>query len=87
MLRLSLLTGIYSALRRHQEVLAAISTSVDRSEAGAAVRSLLGLDQTQAEAVLDLGWNRLTTTSIQEIADEIVWLKASLDTSPFGSTT
>ena len=65
-LRLSLLTGIYSALRRHEEVLAVISASVDRSEANAAIRSLLGLDRTEADAVLELGWNRLTATSIQQ---------------------
>ena len=71
MLRLSLLTGIYSALVRHDEVLAAVSASADRGEANAAVRSLLGLDRTQADAVLTLGWDRLTADSIQQIAEEI----------------
>jgi DNA gyrase/topoisomerase IV subunit A len=82
MLRLSLLTGIYSALVRHDEVLAAVSASADRDEANAAVRSLLGLDRTQADAVLTLGWDRLTADSIQQIAEEIANETASVDADP-----
>ena len=73
-LRLGLLTAVHSALLRHQEVLAAISASRDRSEANAAIRSLLSVDRTQADAILELGWNRVTAAGIAQIADEIAAL-------------
>ncbi|MET3808496.1 DNA gyrase/topoisomerase IV subunit A [Nakamurella sp. UYEF19] len=81
-LRLTLLRGIYSALVRHDEVLAAVSVSADRAEANAAVRLLLGLDRTQADAVLTLGWDRLTAESIQQIAEEIANESVFLDANP-----
>ena len=63
-MRLHLLTGIESAPRRHQEVLDAIHNSADRVEAVTAVGALLGLDETQAQSVLDLQWSGLTTTRV-----------------------
>ena len=78
-LRLGLLNAIYSALLRHQEVLAAISASRDGSEANAAIRSLLSVDRTQADAVLELGWHRLTAAGIQQIADAIAQISSGSD--------
>lgn len=78
-LRLGLLNATYSALLRHHEVLAAISASSDRSEANAAIQSLLGVDRTQADAVLELRWNCVTVSGIRQIADAIAEISSGTD--------
>ena len=77
-LRLSLLTGVHSAMLRRDEVQVAVSAATDRADALMAVQSLLGLDAVQAGAVLEISWGRLTKAGIADIAAEITRLTDSL---------
>lgn len=76
--RLMVLAAVDDALRRHGEVLPLISAAADRQAARDAVRTLLGIEEIAAVAVLDLQWSHLTAAHRAVIAGERAKLEAFL---------
>ncbi|MFR9806266.1 hypothetical protein ACL02T_28840 [Pseudonocardia sp. RS010] len=76
--RLGMLTAITAATGRYAEVVAAVAGAEDRAAARAAVRELLGVDETAARAVLDLRWEDLHEESCQAFDAERDALAAEL---------
>lgn len=77
--RLSLLDALNSALDRRSDVLHVIEESQDAAEAHQAVRSLLGVDDIGARAVLALPLHRLTRSERARIAEERLEVERHLD--------
>lgn len=80
--RLTILSAVDEALRRHSEILPLLWASANHEEGLAAVRTLLAVDTTCAQAVLDLQWSRLTGDARTTVADECARLTAVLGRAP-----
>ena len=80
--RLTILSAVDEALRRHTEILPLLWASANREEGLAAVRTLLAVDTTCAQAVLDLQWSRLARDERATVADECARLVAVLGRAP-----
>lgn len=68
--RLHILEGFLAALDRLDETIAAIRASQEMVEAQEKLKALLGIDDGQAQAILDLRLQRLTGLQIKDIRDE-----------------
>ncbi|ADC73255.1 DNA gyrase, A subunit (plasmid) [Thioalkalivibrio sp. K90mix] len=68
--RLHILEGLLMALDRLDETIATIRASADADEARGGLIDLLGIDVTQAQAILDMKLQKLTGLQIQDIRDE-----------------
>lgn len=68
--RLHILEGLIKALDRLDETIATIRGSKEADEAREGLKKLLGIDDTQAQAILDMRLQRLTGLQIQDIRDE-----------------
>lgn len=68
--RLHTLEGFLKALDRLDDTIAAIRGSEDPTEAREKLQELLGIDEVQAQAILDLRLQRLTGMQITDIRDE-----------------
>lgn len=68
--RLHILEGYIKALDLLDDTIAAIRSSKEVDEAREKLKVLLGVDDTQAQAILDLKLQRLTGMQIQDIRDE-----------------
>ncbi|WP_019583771.1 DNA gyrase subunit A [Thioalkalivibrio sp. ALE16] len=77
--RLHILEGYLAALDRLDETIAAIRASQNTEDARAALIGLLGIDETQSQAILDLKLQRLTGMQIQDIRDEHDSLTAKVE--------
>ena len=77
--RLHILVGLLKALDRLDETIAAIRSSKEVDEARDKLKALLGIDDIQAQAILDMRLQRLTGLQIQDIRDEHAKLTALAD--------
>ena len=77
--RLHILDGFLKAMDMLDETIATIRKSTDAGEARDKLMVLLGIDDVQAQAILDLRLQRLTGMQIQDIRDEHSKLSAFAD--------
>jgi len=68
--RLHILEGLLKALDRLDETIATIRASKEADEAREKLKVLLAIDDTQAQAILDMRLQRLTGLQIQDIREE-----------------
>lgn len=68
--RLHILEGFLKALDRLDDTISTIRASQEANEAREKLKALLGLDDKQAQAILDLRLQRLTGLQIKDIRDE-----------------
>ena len=68
--RYHILEGLMKALNMLDETIAAIRASKDVAEANEALRDLLGIDEEQAKAILDMRLQKLTGLEIDSIKEE-----------------
>ncbi len=66
-----ILNGISAAISRIDEVIEAIKRSKDTTEARSALQSMLSIDVAQANAILDLRLQRLTSLETSKLQDEV----------------
>lgn len=77
--RLHILEGLLKALDMLDETISAIRKSKEVEEAREKLKVLLGIDDIQAQAILDMRLQRLTGLQIQDIRDEHAKLSAFAD--------
>ncbi|WP_019025243.1 MULTISPECIES: DNA gyrase subunit A [unclassified Thioalkalivibrio] len=77
--RLHILEGFLAALDRLDETIATIRASMDAEEARLGLVNLLAIDETQAQAILDLKLQRLTGMQIKDIREEHEGLAAKVE--------
>lgn len=68
--RLHILNGLIAAIDKIDEVIALIRGSADKNTARQGLMSLLGIDEIQANAILDMKLGKLTRIDKQELVDE-----------------
>ncbi len=73
-----ILLGLSSALSRIDQVIEAIRKSKDAGEARAALQSLLDIDQVQANAILDMKLQRLTSLETSKLQDELATVRQKI---------
>jgi DNA gyrase subunit A len=76
--RRHILRALIKALDRIDEVIAAIRASRDATEAKAALVDLLGIDDEQAQAIIEMQLRRLTSLETKALKDEVKALNASI---------
>lgn len=76
--RLHVLDGLIVAVSRIDEVVATIRQSADAESAKRALMPLLGIDEVQAKAILDLRLHRLTNLEIEALKEEHAELLARI---------
>ena len=78
---LQLLEALAQAFGRREEVFAAIESAETPDEARDAEAKLLGMDELQARAVLDMQARRWTQGEQRKIVDHIAVLRAELESA------
>jgi len=73
-----ILLGISAALSKIDEVIDAIKKSKDAAEARNSLQSLLEIDAIQANAILDLRLQRLTTMETSKLQDELSTVRVKI---------
>lgn len=77
--RLHILEGFLKSLDRLDDTIATIRASKEADEARERLMDLLGIDEVQSQAILDLRLQRLTGMQIQDIRDEHEKLTAHVE--------
>ena len=76
---LHILEAMVQAFERREEVFSAIEAAQTQDEARTAVAKLLGMDELQARAVLDMQARRWTQGERRIITDHIAVLRSELE--------
>ena len=76
--RAHVLEGLILAVDRRAEVVEVIATSADAEGARSALVALLGIDDQQATAVLDLQLRQLAEVQRQRLADDLAQIRADI---------
>ena len=76
---LHILEAVALALERREEVFSAIESAQTQDEARTAVAKLMGMDELQARAVLDMQARRWTQGEQRKITDRIAVLRFELE--------
>ena len=77
--RFHILEGLMKAINMLDETIALIRASKTGEEANEGLRDLLGIDEEQAKAILDMRLQRLTGLELNSIRDEYDQLKVQMD--------
>jgi DNA gyrase subunit A len=79
--KLHILQAVAQAIERREEVFSAIEAAQTQDEARTALAKLLGMDEIQAHAVLDMQARRWTQGEQRKIAEHTAVLRAELESA------